>query len=56
MRHTFISFHIGAFRSKADTALQAGNSETVIDTHYLNIPTKAEAKVFWKIAPAVPQG
>jgi hypothetical protein len=53
LRHSFISFHVAAFRSKAETALQAGNSEAVIDAHYLNIPTEKEGKAFFAINPAV---
>lgn len=52
LRHSFISYHVAAFRSKGDTALQAGNSETIIDRHYLNLPTTDEAREFWEIRPA----
>ena len=52
LRHTFISMHIGKFRSKGDTALQAGNSEDMIKKHYLNLVTTAEAETFWAIVPA----
>lgn len=52
LRHSFISFHVAAFRSKASTALEAGNSETVIDGHYLNLGTEKEGKAFFGIQPA----
>jgi hypothetical protein len=52
LRHSFISYHVAAFRSKAETALQAGNSEAIIDTHYLNLPTEKEGKAFFSIKPA----
>ncbi len=52
LRHSFISYHVAAFRSKGDTALQAGNSEAIIDRHYLNLPTTDEAREFWEIRPA----
>jgi hypothetical protein len=51
LRHSFISYHIGFFRSKGDTALQAGTSEAIIDVHYLNLPTKEEGKAFFAIDP-----
>jgi hypothetical protein len=51
LRHSFISFHVGAFRSIGDAALEAGNSETTIKKHYLNIPTEEQGKAFWRIAP-----
>jgi Phage integrase, N-terminal SAM-like domain len=51
LRHTFISMHIGAFKSFADAALESGNSEKIIRDHYLNTSTSNEAKSFWKIYP-----
>lgn len=53
LRHTYISMHVGHFRSMSDTALQAGNSESMIKKHYLNLVAPDEAKAFWKIAPRV---
>jgi integrase len=52
MRHTFISNHVQAFDSFAQTALQAGNSEQIIRKHYFNVTSKAEALKFWQIAPS----
>lgn len=52
LRHTFFSCHVGAFRSVGDAALEGGNSESIIKTHYLNLTTRAEAEAFWRIAPA----
>jgi hypothetical protein len=51
MRRTFISNHVQAFDSFAQTALQAGNSEQIIRKHYFNVTSKAEALKFWQIAP-----
>jgi hypothetical protein len=51
LRHTFISMHIGAFKSFADAALESGNSEKIIRDHYLNTSTSNEAKSFWRIYP-----
>jgi integrase len=52
-RHTFITSHVTAFKSKGDTALQAGNSERMIQLHYLDPHklTEDEAKAFWEIRP-----
>lgn len=54
LRHSFISFHVAAFGSKSRTALEAGNSEAVIDAHYLNLPTEAEGRAFFAIMPTPP--
>ena len=51
LRHTFISMHVARFKSLGDAALQAGNSETMIRRHYLNLVGAAEAEKFWNIAP-----
>ena len=51
MRHTFISMHVAKYRSVGDASLQAGNSESVIRKHYLNLKTVEEATDFWDILP-----
>jgi hypothetical protein len=51
LRHTFISMHIAAFKSFADSALESGNSEVIIRSNYLNTSAFPEAKAFWEIAP-----
>jgi integrase len=51
MRHTFISMHVGKFRSMGEAALQAGNSESIIRKHYLDLKTKEEAEAFFSIMP-----
>jgi len=51
-RHTFISMHVGAFKSFADAAIESGNSEKIIRDHYLNTSAANEAKSFWQIGPA----
>src|SRR3984893_11425383 len=51
LRHTFISMHIGAFKSFADAALESGNSEKIIRDHYLNVVPAGQAKAFWRIEP-----
>ncbi len=52
LRHTFISKHIGAFKSFADAAIESGNSEKIIRDHYLNTSSLGDAKQFWKIQPS----
>lgn len=52
LRHTYISMLVGAFKSMGDAALQAGNSESVIRRHYLDLKTEMEAKAFWRIKPS----
>jgi hypothetical protein len=51
LRHSFISYHIGAFKSFADAAIESGNSETIIRDHYLNTSSLGDSKRFWKIEP-----
>lgn len=51
LRHTYISMTVGAFRSVGDAALQAGNSESVIRRHYLDLKSAEEADEFWSIVP-----
>ena len=52
LRHTFISMYVGKFRSLGDAALQAGNSESIIRKHYLDLKSTTEAEKFWGIRPA----
>lgn len=51
LRHTFISMFVAKFRSMGEAALQAGNSETIIRRHYLDIKAPAEAERFFSIRP-----
>ena len=51
MRHTFISMFVAKFRSIGEAAIQAGNSESIIRRHYLDLKTTAEAEEFWSILP-----
>jgi len=53
MRHTFCSMHVMAFGSFAETAIEAGNSESVIRSNYFNRVTKTDAARFWSIFPSV---
>ena len=51
LRHTFISMFVGKFRSLGEAALQAGNSESIIRKHYLDLKTTGEADQFFGILP-----
>jgi integrase len=51
LRHTFISMFVAKFRSLGEAALQAGNSESIIRRHYLDLKTTTEAEAFFGIRP-----
>ena len=51
LRHTYISMLVGATGSVEEAAIQAGNSESIIRRHYLNLSSREEAKRFWSIVP-----
>ncbi len=51
LRHTYISMFVGKFRSLGEAALQAGNSESIIRKHYLDLKAPAEAEAFFGILP-----
>ena len=52
LRHTFISMFVAKYGSMGEAALQAGNSESIIRKHYLDLKTKEEAEAFFSIMPA----
>jgi integrase len=56
LRHTFISMHVARFKSLGTAALEAGNSETMIRRHYLNLVSEADANKFWSIKPGMDVG
>jgi integrase len=51
MRHTFISMFVAKFRSIGEAALQAGNSESIIRKHYLDLKSAEDAEQFFNILP-----
>jgi integrase len=51
MRHTFISMFVAKYRSLGEAAIQAGNSESIIRRHYLDLKSMAEAEEFFSILP-----
>ena len=50
-RHSFISYPVALHRSVGDVALQAGNSESIVKKHYLNLRPREEGAVFFSIIP-----
>ncbi|HVU34670.1 MAG TPA: hypothetical protein VHE61_14645 [Opitutaceae bacterium] len=46
---------VAKFRSMGEAALQAGNSESIIRRHYLDLKTPAEAEDFFGIVPRLRQ-
>jgi hypothetical protein len=52
LRHTFISMFVGKYRSMGEAALQAGNSESIIRKHYLDLKSPTEAEQFFSILPS----
>lgn len=51
LRHTFISMFVAKYRSMGEAALQAGNSESIIRKHYLDLKSKEEAEEYFNILP-----
>jgi integrase len=51
LRHTYISMFVGKFRSIGEAAIQAGNSESIIRRHYLDLKSKEEGEQFFDIVP-----
>lgn len=49
LRHTFISNHVTAFGSFAETAIESGNTESIIRKHYYARVSKPDAAKFWQI-------
>ena len=50
-RHSFVTYHLAAFQSAGQTALQAGHTEQILFNHYREIVTPEVAAEFWAIRP-----
>ena len=50
-RHSFISYHVAIHRSVGEVALQAGNSESMVKKHYLNLHPREEGEHFFSLVP-----
>lgn len=55
-RHSFISYHVALNRSIGDTALESGNTESIIKKHYLNHHAQEEGAQFFSIIPDIETG
>lgn len=51
LRHTFISMFVAKFRSIGEAAIQAGNSESIIRRHYLDVKAQSEGEAFFNVMP-----
>lgn len=51
LRHTHISMYVAKFQHMGAAALHAGNTPDVIQSHYYDTFTEAEAELFWGITP-----
>jgi len=51
LRQAFISMFAAKYRSMGEAALQAGNSESIIRKHYLDLKNASEAEEFFNIMP-----
>jgi integrase len=51
LRHTFISMFVAKYRSIGEAAIQAGNSESIIRRHYLDLKSPEEGEQFFGILP-----
>jgi integrase len=51
LRHAFCSYHFALHANENGTAMQAGNSPSMIHAHYKGLATKAEAKKWFGVKP-----
>lgn len=51
LRNSFISYHLGLSNDAAGTAIQAGNSPSIIRKDYLDLVTKMDAEEWFGIYP-----
>jgi hypothetical protein len=52
LRHSFITYRLAQIKDVAATALEAGNSPTMIFRHYRELATEEEAAEWFSILPA----
>lgn len=51
LRHSFCTYHYALGGNKHETARQAGNSPAMLDQHYLDATSRAEAQAWFSIQP-----
>lgn len=49
LRHSFVSYHLGALHDAARTALEAGHSQEILFRHYRELVGEDEAAEFWTV-------
>jgi integrase len=54
LRHSFCSYRLSVTHDPARVALEAGNSPTMIHTHYKALVTEQEGKAWFAVLPASP--
>lgn len=54
LRHSFISYRVAITKNIPQTALEAGNSVTIIQQHYLKMVTEQKGKEWFAIVPTCP--
>jgi integrase len=52
LRHAFCTYHFAAHANENLTAQQAGNSPTMIHSHYIGLATKADAEKWFAVMPS----
>jgi hypothetical protein len=55
LRHSFISYRVADIQNIPQVALEAGNSPEMIVSHYRELTTPAEAKIWFAITPEQPE-
>lgn len=51
LRHSYASYRLAQTQNAAQTALELGNSPTVLQTHYKELTTPADAAKWFKVRP-----
>jgi len=54
LRHSWISARVADTQDVAKTALEAGNSPSVVFSHYRQVITPAEAARWFSVMPSLP--
>ena len=56
LRHSFCSYRLADIQNTAQVALEAGNSPAMLFKHYRELATKKQARAWFAIRPAKPDG
>lgn len=51
LRHSFGTYHFGAYANEGETSKQMGNSPDVLHAHYKGLVTREAAEKFWSLRP-----